>query len=97
MVFYVLSALLIVAALVLPSISQHTPRRARLAGVLLGLAGLELTASMQIAGVPAGLGLMLVAAGVYFAKDAWSEYSQGLIIRRGDAAVARAAAAREAE
>jgi hypothetical protein len=62
--------------------------------VLLGLGGLELTAGMHLFGVSTGLGYVLVAVGAWFAKDAWSEFDQARIIRRGEAAVAKATAAK---
>ncbi|MFZ5443588.1 MAG: hypothetical protein ACOZQL_26515 [Myxococcota bacterium] len=35
--------------------------------------------------------MVLLSLGVYFAKDAWTEFEEGRIIRRGEAAVAKAA------
>jgi len=84
---------LLVAAVALPFFFR-TPKDFRAAGVLLSLAGIELSVAMHLGVGSNLLGVALLSVGIGFARRAWGEYSEQAIIARGEAAIARAEAQR---
>jgi hypothetical protein len=85
----VVFAVMFLAAIALPFVVR-TPKHFRTAGVLLSLAGVELTFAARLGSGGTALGLALLSFGIVFAKRAWTDYSEQAIIARGEAAIARA-------
>jgi drug/metabolite transporter (DMT)-like permease len=91
--FIVFFAIVAVASLVAPFVSKKLPKDFRVAGALLGWAGIAFTLNYNglFATWIAGASLAL---GIHFARRAWREYSENAVIERGERAIARAEAAR---
>ncbi len=93
---YLFFALVIVASVVLP-FRFRLPRDFRLAGILLGISGLQVTAAwLSGTGTLSLLASSSIAATSYMLIKVWREYSEQRVIRRGEEAVARAEALKSA-
>jgi hypothetical protein len=82
------STTLIAAAIIVPNFKK-VPRKTRPAGIVLGLAGIEITASISTQRDVSVIGTVLFTYGLVLGRQAWEEWQQQAVIDRGNAAVAR--------